>query len=94
MFVVFFAALLLQAAAASAAPVPANPEPLTDKMRLQVAISQRDYLLAQSALDRAKASLESQSAVAGKACASAGKTFDGAALACVAKKDLAHGNLE
>ncbi|PWT72945.1 MAG: hypothetical protein C5B60_08815 [Chloroflexi bacterium] len=60
-------------------------EPITDRMRYEIARAQRDYLIAKQQFDLAVTQLRSKLADAEKACADAGRAFNGDSLTCVDK---------
>ena len=69
---------LLIAAAASAT----DADPITDKLRFEIAITQRNYLDAQLKFEHAQNELLAKTAEAQKACATQDKTWDADSFTC------------
>lgn len=63
-----------------------DSDPITDKLRFELAVAQRDYLLAQQAFDKATENLKRKISEADKACEGVKKSFDIGTFACVEKK--------
>jgi hypothetical protein len=60
-------------------------DPVTDRMRYEIAAAQRDYLIAKQQLDIAAAQLRTGIEAGNKACEAAAKIFSVDSLACVDK---------
>lgn len=56
---------------------------LTDNLRVDIAIAQRDYLIAQSRLEAAKKRLYDLNQQATAVCTNTSKSFDEISIACV-----------
>jgi hypothetical protein len=59
-------------------------DPITDRMRYEIAAAQRDFLIAKQQFDAASAHLKEKIEQADKACAPGG-SFDLAKFACIAR---------
>ena len=59
-----------------------KPDPISDRLRYEIAVAQRDYFLAQLQADRAAAQVRSKIEAAQKACAGVEKTFSVETFAC------------
>jgi hypothetical protein len=60
-------------------------DPITDRMRFEIAAGQRDYLIAKQQLDQAAANLRAKLDAAEKACGEAGKTYNIESFSCKEK---------
>lgn len=61
------------------------PDPITDRMRYEIAAAERDYLSAKIQLDLAAAQMKAKLDAGNKACAAVDKTFNADSLACIDK---------
>lgn len=59
------------------------PDPISDKLRFEIAVAQRDYVGAKAEFERTVTALKNKSAEAQSACSQAKKIFDVAAFSCV-----------
>ena len=73
---------LLIVAAASGQDAEKPADPITDKLRFEIAISQRNYLDAQLRLEHAQTELLSKTSEAQKACATQDKIWDAGSFTC------------
>ena len=75
--------LLLAIAAAAIADDPKKPEsPITDRMRYELAVSQRDFLAAKQAYDQAAGTLRAKLEQLNAVCAKEESSFDVQSFEC------------
>lgn len=72
---------LLAAAVSAEAP----SDPITDRLRFEIAVAQRDYVLAKLQYDSAKEHLRGKTAEAQAACDAQGQQFSPEQFRCVEK---------
>lgn len=75
--------LLMTAGLLSAEAPKSEADPVSDRLRFEVALAQRDYLMAKAELDKASQKLQEKYQVAIKACQSAGKEWKTEAFTCL-----------
>lgn len=61
-------------------------DPITDRLRYEIALAQRDYLAARQQLDAIQRNMLAKTAEAEKACAGQQKAWSADAFTCVAEK--------
>lgn len=64
----------------------AETNPLSNQLRLEVAMAQRNYLALKQQTDQALEVIRSKVEQAEKVCAEAGQSFDAQSITCVPKK--------
>jgi hypothetical protein len=72
-------------AALAGAQSEAPPDPITDRLRFEIAKAQRDYVIAKQQYDAATERLRKKTAEAETACAADGKAYAAEAFRCVEK---------
>lgn len=71
------------AALAGAQTASKSPDPITDRLRFEIAVAQRDYVAAKAAYDIAMDRLRAKTAEAESLCHAAGKKFSQERFECM-----------
>jgi hypothetical protein len=79
------AVLVVTGLAMAGQPNPPT-DPITDRLRFEIAVAQRDYVLAKQQYDAAMERLRAKTAEAEALCKTTGKTFAPDRFACVGAK--------
>ena len=63
-----------------------KPDPISDRLRFELALAQRDYFVAANRAEQLMSAVQAKIEQANRACAGAGLTFDAAKFACTEQK--------
>lgn len=75
---------MLIISALACAAVANAPTDISDRLRFEIALAQRDYVIAKAQFEAAAARMQAKTAEAERLCAEAGKRYSPEQFACVA----------
>ena len=78
-------AVLLLSVSLAAEDKPAATDPVSDKLRFEIAVMQRNYLVAKAQMDSMSQQIEEKQKQAQQVCASAGKDWKPETFTCTEK---------